>query len=83
MSMLSSRLQVLLDPQRHRRLQTEASRRGVSVATLVREALDAAYPATTAERRAAGESILSAPPMPVPSVAELVEELEELRGRAG
>lgn len=81
MSMLSQRLQVLLDPNRQRRLQLEAARRGVSVARLVREAIDQAFPATTDERLAALERVLAAPPMPVPSVAELRAELESVRGR--
>ncbi len=83
MSMLTRRLQVLIDDERHRRLEAEAARRGVAVAVLVREALDAAYPTTADERRAAADRILAADPMPVPDVAELRRELEELRGRRG
>lgn len=83
MSMLTRRLQVLIDEERHRRLETEAARRGVPVAVLVREALDAAYPTTAEERQAAGQRILDAAPMPVPDVASLRAELDELRGRRG
>lgn len=53
----------------------------MSVATVVREAIDAALPATSAERRQAGLRILGAEPMPVPDVAGLREELSDLRGR--
>lgn len=41
--MLSSRLQVLIDPERRRLLDAEARRRGTSVASLVREAVDARF----------------------------------------
>jgi hypothetical protein len=74
-------LQVLVDDERLRRLEAEATRRAVPVAVLVREALDAAYPATIEERRAAAERILAAEPMPVPDVDDLRDELGEARGR--
>jgi uncharacterized membrane protein len=83
MSMLTRRLQVLIDDERHDRLETEAARRGVPVAVLVREALDAAYPITVAERREAADRILAAEPMSVPSVDDLLSELDVLRGRRG
>jgi hypothetical protein len=76
-------LQVLIDDERLRRLEAEATRQGVPVAVLVREALDAAYPATTEERWAAAERILAAEPMPVPDVDDLRDELGEARGRQG
>lgn len=74
---------MLIDEERHRRLEAEAARRGVAVAVLVREALDAAFPTTADERRAAAGRILDAEPMPVPDVAELRAELDALRGRRG
>jgi hypothetical protein len=82
MLMLSRRLQILVDEGRYGRLEAEAARRGVSVATVVREAIDAALPATSAERRQAGLRILGAEPMPVPDIAGLREELFDLRGRS-
>lgn len=83
MSMLSHRLQVLIDDDRLKRLQAEAAQQRVSVAVLVREAIDAAYPATAA-RRAAGTAVLDAEPMAVPEeVGELLAELAEVRGRRG
>lgn len=81
MCMLTRRLQVLLDDARASRLEREAARRGVAVAVLVREAIDAAFPATTDDRRAAGDRILAAVPMPVPDVAELRSELADAHDR--
>jgi predicted DNA-binding protein len=43
MSTLSHRTQLLLDDERHRRLEEEARRTGRSIASLVREAIDARY----------------------------------------
>ncbi|MPZ73014.1 MAG: antitoxin [Nitriliruptorales bacterium] len=83
MSMLTRRLQVLIDDERHRRLESEAARRGVPVAVLVREALDAAYPTTADDRHAAGDRVLAAEAMPVPDIEELRAELAALRGRHG
>lgn len=81
MRMLNERLQVLIDRAQRERLDRESVRRGTSVATLVREAIDAAFPSDADEREAAGARILAAEPMPVPDVDELVAELAELRGR--
>lgn len=83
MSMLTRRLQVLIDDERHRRLEAEAARRGVPVAVLVREALDAAYPTTADDRREAGDRVLAAEAMPVPDVDDLLAQLVALRGRHG
>jgi hypothetical protein len=83
MSMLNRRLQILIDDERLARIEREAARRGVPVAVVVRDALDAAYPLDWATRRSAAERILSAEPMPVPDPAGLRSELEELRGRRG
>jgi hypothetical protein len=38
--MFSERLQILVSPEQRRRLETEAGRRGTSVAALIREAVD-------------------------------------------
>jgi hypothetical protein len=81
--MLSERLQILIDPDRRRRLEDEAAARGTSVAALIREAIDASYPSTTDERRKAAARLLRAEPMPVPDVADLLFELDGLRGRSG
>jgi hypothetical protein len=81
MSMLTRRLQVLLDENRYRRLEAAARRRRVSVATVVREAIDRDLGPTAQDRRAAGRRLLAAPPMDVGDVGDLLAELDELRGR--
>ena len=40
MCMFSERLQILISPEQRKRLETEARRRGSSVAALIREAVD-------------------------------------------
>jgi hypothetical protein len=80
--MLERRLQILLDEGRYQRVAAEARHRGVSVASVIREAIDRALPASLPQRHAAAERILSAPDMPVPAdPSELRAELEELRSR--
>jgi hypothetical protein len=79
MLMKSERLQVLIEPSQRERLERAATARGTSVATLVREAIDLAFPSTAGRRTAAAAALLDAEPMPVPSVAELRAELDELR----
>jgi hypothetical protein len=81
MLMLEHRLQILIDDERHRRISAAARERGVSVATIVREAIDRGLPSPDAHKRAAGERLLAAPGAPVPDVPELLKELDELRAR--
>lgn len=82
MSMYSERLQVLIDREQRNRLETVAAERETSVATLVREAIDLAFPARHEVRAAAGARILAAPEMDVPDdVGDLLHELDELRGQ--
>lgn len=78
---LERRLQILLDAERHERLSAAAQERGVSVATVVREAIDRGLPASDGRRRAAVRRLLDAPAMPVPDPAALRSELEALRSR--
>jgi hypothetical protein len=78
---LDHRLQILLDADRHARLIAVAEERGVSVATVVREAIDRGLPAPGSRRRAAANRLLAAKPMEVPEPAELVAELADLRAR--
>ncbi len=68
MSMLSVRLQVLIDQERANRLDEEARRRGVSVAAIVRDGIDAVLPGgpTRAERMAALARIKAVPPLENP-----------------
>jgi hypothetical protein len=79
--MLDRRFQILLDGERYERLQSAARARKVSVAALIRDAIDRAFPPASPKKARAVERILSAPDMPVPELAELRAELEELRGR--
>lgn len=81
MSMLDHRLQILIDDERHRRISAAARERGVSVATIVREAIDRGLTNPDAQRHAAGRRLLDAPDMSVPEPAELRAELDALRGR--
>ena len=78
---LDHRLQILLDADRHARLVAVAQERGVSVATVVREAIDRGLPAPDTRRRAAARRLLAAAPMPVPEPGELSVELDDLRAR--
>jgi len=79
--LLDHRLQILLDDERHQRLIALARERGVSVAAIVREAIDRGLPAHDGRRRSAARRLLDAPDMPVPEPAALRGELEALRGR--
>ena len=81
MLMMTERLQVLIGREQRERLEREAARRGTSIATLVREALDQAFPPMAMRRRAAADRLLEAEPMEVPAVPELLRELDELRTR--
>jgi hypothetical protein len=81
MLMLDHRLQILLDEERHARITSVARERGVSVATVVREAIDRGVADPSDRRRAAGRRLLDAPDMPVSDPWELKEELEALRSR--
>jgi hypothetical protein len=82
MSMLDHRLQILLDDERHRRIVDTARERGVSVATVVREAIDRGLASPSSRRRAAARRVLAAQDMPVPAdPGDLRAELEDLRAR--
>jgi hypothetical protein len=81
MSMLEHRLQILLDDERHARITAVARERGVSVATVVRDAIDRGVADPSDRRRAAGRRVLEAPDMIVPDPAELRDELDALRAR--
>jgi hypothetical protein len=78
---LEHRLQILLDDDRHRRISGIARERGVSVAAVVRDAIDRGLGAPLTVRQAAGARLLQAPDMPVPDPVELRGELDALRGR--
>lgn len=78
--MLTRRLQLLLDEEQYARVADEAQRRQVSVAAVIRDAIDQALPdARAARRRAAIDAILAAEPMPVPEdPADLKREIYEM-----
>jgi hypothetical protein len=78
--MLSKRLQILIDSERYDRLVAQARERDVSVAAVIRDAIDDALPAAS-ERVTAAKHILAAAPMPVPDPGDLRDELDELRAR--
>ena len=81
MCMMDHRLQILLDEHRYQRVAGEASRRGVSIAALVREAIDA-LPPDRAEQQAAIAAVLATEPMLVPrDPAELRRELDAAHDR--
>ena len=83
MHMLNRRVQILLDARRYEKIEAEARRRWVSVATVIRTAIDQ-LPAEGdwQRRRAALEAILAAEPMPVPEdPAELRRELDAAHDR--
>lgn len=77
------RLQVLVETDQYRRLSAAAGDRGVSVATVVREAIGHYLAAGPDQVRSAIDRVLNAPPMDVPDPEELREELSRLRGRRG
>jgi Arc/MetJ-type ribon-helix-helix transcriptional regulator len=84
MSMLTRRLQVLLDEGQYRRLEQVAKRRRVSVSTVVRDAIDRDLRSLDdVRRREAGQRFLDGPEMEVPDADELLAELDALRGRRG
>jgi hypothetical protein len=76
---LERRVHLLLDEPRYRRVAGEARRRRVSVAAVIRDAIDQ-LPDDAAVRRSAIEQILSAEPMVMPQdPAELRREVEAAR----
>jgi predicted DNA-binding protein len=79
MSRYSERLQVLIDPRRRERLDVLARERHTSVADLVREAIDLAFPEDLSLRRRAAHTILESDLIEVPEPEQLRRELEELR----
>ena len=83
MCMLNRRLQILIDDGRYRRLEAVARERRLSVAAVIRDAIDAALPADLVKKQRAAGALLAAEPMPVPAtVEELKAELDESRSGA-
>ncbi len=83
MCMLDRRLQILIDDARYRRLEAVARERRLSVAAVIRDAIDAALPADLPTKQRAAAALLAAEPMDVPgTVEELKAELDASRSRA-
>jgi hypothetical protein len=83
MCMLNRRLQILIDDARYRRLEAVARARRLSVAAVIRDAIDAALPVDLPKKQHAARALLAAEPMPVPeTVEELKAELDEIRSGA-
>ena len=79
--MLDHRFQILLDEDRYEKVTREAARRGVSVASIIREAIDR-LPTGVDRRKAAIDTILAAEPMEVPEdPAQLRRELDAAHDR--
>jgi len=80
--MLDHRVQILLDDERYEKVAREARRRHISVAAVIRDALDR-LPTDAEVRRNAIDVILAAEPMPLPDdPAELRRELDGARDRS-
>jgi hypothetical protein len=76
---LERRVHLLLDEGRYRKVNAEAGRRHISVASVIRDAIDR-MPEGSGQRRAAIADVLAASPMPVPSdPADLRRELDAAR----
>lgn len=81
MCMLDHRLQILLDDERYQKVAREAKRRRVSIAAVIRDALDR-LPSAADVRRSAIDAILDAQAMAVPNdPADLRRELDAARAR--
>lgn len=76
---LDRRLQILIDEDRFSRLESEAKRRKVSVAEVVREAIDARLAARDARRRLAARRILESPKSPAIELDELKALIDQAR----
>ncbi len=58
--MISERMQILLTPEQRQRLEEESQRQGRSVASLVREAIDARFGTISREARLAAAKAIAA-----------------------
>ena len=81
MHMMVHRFQVLLNEERYEKLAGEARRRRLSIAAVIRDAIDH-LPVADERRRAAVAQILAADPMPVPAdVSQIRGELDSAHDR--
>lgn len=79
---LAHQIQIFLGADHHARLVDVAQERGVSLPTVIRDAIDPALPASGAHRPAAAGRLLAAEPVSVPEPDALAAELAALRARA-
>lgn len=78
--MFDRRLQILLDEGRYRRVETVARQRRLSIAAVIRDAIDVALPPDLDKKRRALAVLMAAEPMAVPErVEDLKAELDEIR----
>lgn len=82
MATLTRRLQVLLDEERYAWLERVAQQRGTTVAELVREALDRAYPIQGLPADVAADRFLARPPIDLGLWEEAKREIEDSLGRS-
>ena len=78
---MDRRLQLLLDQDRYERVAEAARQKRVSVAAVIRDAIDQSLAPVDRRRDAAARLILDAPAMEVPPDDELIKELDDLRSR--
>ncbi len=79
MSMLTRRLQILVDPSQYERLERTAKARGVSVGAIVRIGIDQVCQTDPKGRRAALARFFEAEPVAFPNdPTELERELDEM-----
>lgn len=81
MSGLTRRLQVLIDDVRWERLEDLARRRGASIGTLVREALDRTYGLGGVDPAVAAEAFLARPPLDLGEWDDAKREIEAMAER--
>lgn len=77
MAQLTRRLQVLLDDARFARLEEEARRSGTTVAAVVRDALDHAYPPRAVPPQEAARRLLARPPIDLGTWEDTKAEVED------
>ncbi len=77
MATLTRRLQILIDEERHARLEGVAREQGTTVAALVRDALDRAYPVAGLPADVAADRFLARPPLDLGSWEDAKDEIED------
>lgn len=78
MGELTERLEIRLDRERMQRLRKESRQRGVSIAEIVREAIDARYQATREDKLRAAQELFQVE-APVGDWEDMERQIEEAR----